>query len=219
MELTSAKIIPWQQDALRKQDRLHQVSLSSSLLNINWQETLPAIFEKKSGEEKMLFELKICSYQQGKEFLAEHGKELFGENTINQNFLMLEFSPNKESYYQQFVDHFSISIEGRMVGYACIHLQDWSTYYLRYINVLPEYRGHKLVVDFVETVAKTLKEAGLERIETHVAVHNASQISKLVRLGFVANGNYQSERWGNMILLTKFLSLKHKETFNRQFCL
>lgn len=216
MDLSAANIISLPTEAHREEEKLHRVSLGATLLGIDWQASLPMSFVKEDGLE---FVLKSCSYAQGKNFLEENADRLFDANTVNHNFLMLYPSQTKETYYQQMVDHFAFIHQGEMVGYAAINMLDWSTYYLRYINVLPEYRGHKLVIDFVNYAMVELKRAGVERVEAQISANNASQISKHVRMGFVATGSSQSERWGSMIQLTKYLSEKHEAVFKRQFCL
>ncbi len=106
-----------------------------------------------------------------------------------------------------------------MVAYACINLQDWSTYYLRYINILPQYRGHQLALDIMDKICQTLQHFGIERIEAHVSVGNLGQQIRMAKMGFISTGNYQSERWGSLSLLTKYLDKKYQHTFQRQFCL
>lgn len=214
---SAQNIISWRNDEGTGTKRRPQlVSQGAALIGLDWQHYTPWKISKDDGKE---YGLQAISYDQAKEFLTEHSSDLFGDGKLNPNFLMLETSPQKESYYQHYVDHFAITCGEEMIGYACINLQDWSSYYLRYINILPQYRGQQLVIDFVNFTTMVLGQHKIDRIETHVAAHNAGQMSKLVKLGFMVNGNYQSERWGSMTLLTKYLNDKYQQVFQRQFCL
>lgn len=194
-------------------------TLTKRVLGLDWNLHLPVSFTKESETTFREFSIVPCTYTDGKDFLEDNAQILFSDSNYNHSFMMLDDCPNKDSYYNNCVDNFAILCEQKMVGYASINMQDWSTYYLRYINVLPKYRGDKIVVDVVNTVEKTLSAYGVSRIQADVAVNNPSQLSKMVRMGFVVTGNTQCERWGSMVSLTKLLNEKARDVFSKQYCI
>ncbi len=194
-------------------------SLSKRVLGLDWFTHLPKTFLKDKNGEAKEFTFVPCSYHDGKEFLEANSETLFNDTVYNNNFAMLDSFKNKESFYHHCVDNFALYCDGRMVGYASINLQDWSTYYLRYINVLPEYRGHKVIVNIVEFIIDTIQAYGITRVQADVSVNNHSQLAKHVRMGFLVTGNTQCERWGSMVHLTKLLDEKANAVFSKQYCL
>lgn len=115
-------------------------------------------------------------------------------------------------------DAFLFWHEDRAVGLLMGNPVDWSTYYWRTVAFLPAYRGRGLLAAALEATDRHLAAHGVARVEGETAPNNYAQLRLLLRLGYVVTGSTESDRFGSMLRLTKFLAPGPRETFERQFC-
>jgi hypothetical protein len=95
---------------------------------------------------------------------------------------------------------------------------DWSTYYMRSVAMLSEFRERRLLTRFMERSYEPLREAGVERIEGECSPANTPMMRMLVGQGFLVTSTTNSERWGSTVHFTKFLSEEADTVFRRQYC-
>jgi RimJ/RimL family protein N-acetyltransferase len=106
---------------------------------------------------------------------------------------------------------------GRTVGVCTAHPTDWSTYYIRTLSLLPEYRERRFLTDFETHMTPALKRAGAARYEAECSVANTPMIRFFVGAGFIVSATVNSERWGTMLRFTKFLNDDAEAAFKCHF--
>lgn len=137
----------------------------------------------------------------------------------NPYFLDGKSSPvSKTHFYENQVDSFLFIERDQIVGVLFAHPTDWSTYYIRFVALLPEFRGKGLYQEFLKKLKSVLVSYGVERLEIEVSPSNVKHISVLSRLDFYQVGLKTCERFGTLCLLRSYLSHKHKKIFQEQFC-
>lgn len=190
-----------------------QRRLSESLWNFQWSSTLPLPLH---GDSQFTFQQ--ASYLECVEFIEQHKNDILEENEQSGAFLNFDLHPSKRIFLETFSDLFSFKDEDQIIGIYTANPIDWSSYYFRYINVLPEYRGFNLAIKSISFLIEHLKKHGVERILCDVSPSNLRQITRLTKLGFNIVGQETSERWGTLLKFNKFLSKKHEKYYLNQFC-
>lgn len=188
------------------------LTLSTKLWSIAWDELLPYQFQ---GTD-CYFDL--SSFEELKDFLGTNAKSLFTDNEMTQRFLGNEPSPLKNKFYNEFADVFAYKVNEKIVGVFVANVLDWSSYYFRYTNIHPDYRGHQFTERSIKFLIQILKDHGVQRICLDVSPSNTEQVQRLSKLGFFISGNTFSERWGVNIAMTKYLDPKYEQVFFDQFC-
>lgn len=107
--------------------------------------------------------------------------------------------------------------QGRIVGICICNPTDWSTYYIRIIAILPEYRRHRIADELGPLFEETLRGVGVERIEAETAPTNVIMNRIFLSQGWMVTATVNSERWGVLLRYTKFLTPESERTFRRQF--
>ncbi|MBL6989386.1 MAG: GNAT family N-acetyltransferase [Bacteriovoracaceae bacterium] len=189
--------------------------LSTDLWDLNWQEHLPITIPLSTGGTA---DFKSCSSHVAFEFLKKNYDQLFTENEKHSSFLFTDGHPAKFDFYSRCCDVFCYSIKGTTIGILVANPVDWSSYYIRYINILPAYRGNKLFEVALQCILDLLSDHDLKRVTIEVSPSNLYQIQRLTRLNFNITGTSNSERWGALLQLTKFLDETHESSFLQHFC-
>jgi ribosomal protein S18 acetylase RimI-like enzyme len=148
-------------------------------------------------------------------FIREHYAPIFGGP--DPRFLPDPMCDRKERFYRE-ADVLLVEDAGAAVGIQIAHPTDWSTYYVRTLALLPDYRGQGVLEDLTERMAEALAAVGVERIEGELAPNNGACLIAQTRLGYVVTGTQTTDRWGTMVRLTKFLREDAAGVFHRQFC-
>ncbi len=148
-------------------------------------------------------------------FVRAHYGAIFGEP--DERFLADPMCERKARFYRE-ADVFLIRDGVECVGLQIAHPTDWSTYYVRSLALLPEYRGRGVLDAMTERMAEALAAVGVERIDGELSPNNGACVIAQTRLGYVVTGMHTSERWGNMVRLTRFLQGDASSVFRRQFC-
>ncbi len=150
-------------------------------------------------------------------FVERHYATLFGSSD-DRRWRAEALEINKRHFIAE-ADIFLIrDAEGRIVGDLVGHPSDWSTYYLRSMALLPEFRGRGTYPELMDRLAEVLAAAGVERIEADVTPSNRMNIVTGLRLGYVTTGTFNSDRWGSVIRMTKFLNEEAEDVFHNQYC-
>ncbi|MCK5073067.1 MAG: GNAT family N-acetyltransferase [Bacteriovoracaceae bacterium] len=178
------------------------LKLTDYVLQIDWEKNFPYIFKK--AEDEWEFVMDRCSTAEVDEFLNKNINSIFTEKQRQSSFLAFEKSHSKSKYYEMIVDHFSIKTDGRMIGYFSGNLEEHDTYYLRYVNILKEYRGSGISIDatkyFLDFI---LSQTGIRNVRVHTVPSNLVQLKKILSYDFSITGQYLSDRWGTLIEFTK----------------
>jgi hypothetical protein len=114
-------------------------------------------------------------------------------------------------------DAFLFRVGSRPVGLLLANPVDWSTYYMRSVAILSEFRERHLLTRFMERSYEPLRKAGVERIEGECSPANTPMMRMLVGQGFLVTSTANSERWGSTVRFTKFLTEDSEAVFLRQF--
>jgi len=150
-------------------------------------------------------------------FTRDHYARIFGAVPNDARFLSEPMTPAKARFLAE-SDRFAFRDGGEMIGLLVGNPIDWSTYYWRSVAFLPEQQGRGLLAAALEHTDAILRDAGVMRVEGEAAPTNYRQVRLLLRLGYCVTGTTNSERWGTMLRLTKFLRADAEERFAAQFC-
>ncbi len=135
----------------------------------------------------------------------------------DQRFLQDPMTRCKRRFYQE-ADVFLLREGSEPVGLQIGHPSDWSSYYIRTVALLPRVRGRGLIAELTGRMVEPLRRAGFQRMEGDIPPANAANLTAQTRLGYVATGMVNTERWGSMVRLTKYLTEDADEAFRKQFC-
>lgn len=186
--------------------------LSEEVLGIRWQDCVPC----EIGAGGVVLEM--SDYAEVASFLDAHRQRLLDPSAEPGRFSPLVDDPRKARFCERVADCFVLQRRGETLGVLLGHLSDWSTYYVRYLAVLPDGRGQGITADLAQWFVSSLARHGVERMEFDAGVSHLPYLSRLIGLGFHVMGTLHSERWGATVRLVRFLSARHEEAFVSQFC-
>jgi GNAT superfamily N-acetyltransferase len=199
---------PMETAAAPRLQAAHGPSLSQRWLGIDFRSSLPWRFRTLTVEHGTVDELMP--------FVERHYATMFG-SADDRRWHNDALEKNKHNFIED-ADIFLIRADGRTVGDLVGHPLDWSTYYLRSMALLPDYRGRGTYPQLMDHLADVLRAAGVERIEGDVTPSNRMNVLAGTRLGYVATGTSNSDRWGALVRMTKFLQVEAEDVFHDQFC-
>ena len=194
----------------RKRDSV-PFRLSEQVFGFRWPDLVPCGLGSNGAR------LRAGTHSEVRAFLATHRRLIVAPELEGSRFAQLEEGPAKERFCDRAVDSFVIEQDGEPVGVFVGQAWDWSTYYLRYLAMLPGHQGHGAVAGIVDRFGTFLGPYGFERMEVDVSVSHLRQLRRLIGCGFHVMGTLHSERWGAMVHLVRFLSERHEEVFLSQF--
>jgi hypothetical protein len=183
-------------------------TLSRRLWDLEWQRVLPWTFEEVAVES--------ATFEEALPFIREHYSSIFGSDASEQRFLASPMNEAKLRFCAE-SDIFLFRVGPRAVGLLMANPVDWSTYYMRSVAILSDFRARHLLTRFMERSYEPLRKAGVERIEGECSPANTAMMRMLVGQGFLVTSMANSERWGSTVRFTKFLTEDHEAVFLRQF--
>lgn len=187
-----------------------RTSFSEEILSVSWEELVPCSVGAE-GET-----LRLSGYAEITSFLSSK-PETLSQPSSGARFETFLDDRLKERFARRLLDCFVVEQGGRTVGVFVGQLWDWSSYYLRYLAMAPEHRGHGVALGVVSQLGGFLKQHGINRLEVEVSVSHRRQINRLLRDGFYPLGTLASERWGLVVRLAKFLTEPPEAVFLHQF--
>jgi hypothetical protein len=183
--------------------------LSSRLWDLNWSQVLPWRFEEVRVE--------VSTFDGVMPFVHEHYARIFETHETEPRFLV-DQSTDKKRRFGAEMDVFVFQAPPGIVGVLMGHPTDWSTYYMRTVAIMPEYRKRRLLSRFMELSYEPLRAAGVDRVEGECSPANLPMMRMLGSQGFIMTATTNSERWGYVARFTKFLRDDAEATFRRQYC-
>lgn len=188
-----------------------QTAFSSIIWKIDWNRFFPKVVHPGG------ISADTSNFDEFSEFLTHQAPHLLEVSDSKDHFLYREKSDAKLRYYAHAGDCFCFKDGPKIVGVFLGTPIDWGSYYLRYTWILPEYRGAGFYQTFLAYYLECLKMAGVDRAEGDISPSNPAHLHIFSKLQFKITGFNASERWGAMIHLTRFLSQKHEDVFEKQF--
>ncbi|HEY8428818.1 MAG TPA: GNAT family N-acetyltransferase [Sandaracinaceae bacterium] len=161
--------------------------------------------------------VQLASLDEALAFTARHYARIFGSDPADDRFYAEALTPAKLRFLAV-SDRFSFWENEEPIGLLMGNPIDWSTYYWRTVAFLPEHQGRGLLAAVLEHTDRVMRDAGIVRVEGETSPNNYRQMRLLLRLGYQVTGSVNSERWGTLLRLTKYLDEAAEEKFARQFC-
>jgi GNAT superfamily N-acetyltransferase len=183
-------------------------SLSMRWWSLDWRAHLPVTFGAITVE--------LATLADAEAFIGEQYPRMFAA-ADGASWLANPMTEAKRRFYRD-ADIFLFREGDRAVGLQIGHPTDWSTYYVRTVALLPDHRGRGLLAGLTAHVASVLAGVGVERLEGDIPPTNTANLLAQMRLGYVATGTLNSERWGLVVRMTKYLRDDADAAFRRQFC-
>lgn len=188
-------------------------TLSETIWNIDWNNYFPYSLDSND------IIIKKESFETANSFIEKNKNITLPKNDLRSHFLINENYKLKLKYYKEICDVFSIyDKEDSIIGIYITEPIDWSSYYIRYTNLLPKSRGSNISVNFTNYLLEILKKYPVDRLVCEVSPSNLRMVKRLSELKFNITGNSLSERWGSLITFTKFLNEKNEKFFISNFC-
>lgn len=187
-------------------------TLSERTWNFSWDDHLPATIGSRG------ITIELSSFDEVYEYARENFDRIFELDKKHNPFVHWEDKGVKERYYRETMDVFVVKREGTLIGINVCGPSDWSSYYLRHSSVLPEAQGNMALSGFIQFIIDKMEQLGVKRLQAETSPANLPIIQILTRLRFNLAGMQLTERWGAIMLLTKFLDKKNEGVFLDQFC-
>ncbi len=184
-------------------------TLSKRIWGFDWSAELPWDLDGIAVE--------AARFSDGLAFVEAHYASIFGPLADGSRFLSDAMTPAKQRFGEE-MDVVAFRDGSRMVGVWMAHPRDWSSYYVRSVAFLEAYRDRRIMTRFLERCYEPLRRAGVERLETECSPANMPVMKILTREGWVVTATTNSERWGTVLGLSKFLRPEAEAVFLRQFC-
>jgi len=181
-------------------------SLAWRVWGLDWWELLPQGFDDITVE--------VGVFAKAEPFVKEHYPRIFGDS--QGRFLAQPATLAKDRFTQE-MDTLLIRERDKLIGICLGHPTDWSTYYVRTLAILPEYREQKVAQRFERILCGGLASANVERVEAECSVANAAMIRLFTTAGWMPAGTIASERWGMTVRFTRILDPRAGEVFRRQY--
>lgn len=177
-------------------DLRHSPSMTERVLQFSWRDHLP--IRLPNGES-----IEMITYEQSTQFIAENIERCFKERVPAFNPESDQAS-RREAFYKITGDFFGFfTPEGKLFGVTTGHMTDWSSYYIRFSMILPEFQGGPLAKAFMEFLDQFLEKQGVGRLSSQASPLNLSSIGVLTRQGMTFSGVEVSDRWGVILTYTK----------------
>lgn len=184
-------------------------TLSKRIWGFDWRAELPWDFDGIVAE--------AATFTEGLAFVERHYAAIFGPLSEGSRFLQDAMTPAKLRFGEE-MDVVAFRDGAEVVGIWMAHPSDWSAYYVRSSGFLEAYRDRRVMTRFLERCYEPLRRAGVERIDGECSPANLPMMKMLTRQGWVVTATTNSERWGAVVRLSKFLREDAEAVFLRQFC-
>jgi ribosomal protein S18 acetylase RimI-like enzyme len=185
---------------------------SQFVWELDWSEILPQVLTDDG------IAVEYSTVERAFSFIGKNFAIMFEENSEHSPFLPQKVSEPRIRYYEQVADIFEFKQKDKSVGFLICTPGDWSTYYIRFVAILPEYRGRGLFQRFLPHLFEILRGVGMERVEAETSPANLAFVHLMTKFAFNVTGTTLTERWGALVRFTKFLDARSEEVFLHQYC-
>ena len=188
--------------------------LSQTLLQIPWDKVFPVHLERDDAGVAVTIEQ--TTYDDVTQFLIEHWVEINSEMGEHP-FLFAGMSERKKEYYLLTSDFLAFKKGGKTIGVYIGSTHDWSTYYMRYAWLMPQYRKGGMFSKLIKSIVEACKLGAVERVDVQVSPASLPSLIMYQKMQFNHVGFEVSERWGAMVKLTKLLRRENENVMLNQF--
>jgi ribosomal protein S18 acetylase RimI-like enzyme len=158
-----------------------------------------------------------ATVDEGLAFVDAHFATIFNPLVGEARFVRDVLTPAKRRFAAE-MDIVAFRDGATTVGMWMSHPTDWSSYYLRSYAFLENYRDRRIGGEFLTHACGLLREAGVDRVDVESSPTNFLAMRALTRMGWVVTATANSERWGAVVRLSRFLREDAETVFHRQFC-
>ena len=162
--------------------------------------------------------IELATIEDALPFIRDAYPTIFRTEAGDDRFLADPMTESKLAFYRE-SDVFLIKDGTAQVGLQIGHPTDWSSYYVRSVALLPDYRRRGIVPELTTRMVDVLAHAGIQRIEGDIPPANVANMLAQTRLGYVATGVLNHDRWGSTVRLTRHISTDSSDVFRQQFCM
>lgn len=189
---------------------------SRELLGLPLQTYFP--FETKDSSGRITARIRLSNPEEFSGFLQKNHEAVSRTSGGRPQFISESTTPAKQKYFEHLCDFFAFERDGRVLGVSLASVSDWSTYYLRYVFLMPELRSTGVFPAMIERLILLCQNTAVHRIEVDVSVSNLPGVKLYTSLGFNPTGTLISDRWGANLRLTRFVNPVHEKSFLQNFC-
>jgi hypothetical protein len=208
LQALAATTLPMSETMRAANAPTRSITMSQRLWDFNWVDCLPWTHHGVSCE--------VGTFDDAEVFMREHYGQIFGD--VSDRFLVEPMTEGKRRFCNELDVLVLRASDGRVVGICLGQPTDWSTYYFRSFAILPELRELGFASAFQKFLHASLSSSGkIARWEIETSTANAAMMRTMLSAGFVISAMINSERWGSVVRLTRFITKDADTTFRRQF--
>lgn len=122
-----------------------------------------------------------------------------------------------EEYQKVHAEYFIFKDGNKKIGWFAGYLEDFETFYLRNVALLPKWQNKGIYSKFQEALIEYVKKLGYQKISCHEKATNLYMLRLQMKFGFFIVGHENHDRWGNLLRLTKFLNKKREKNYIENF--
>lgn len=114
-------------------------------------------------------------------------------------------------------EYFLFKFKGKPVGWVFGEMDDFETFYLRNLGLLPSQRRKGAYSAFLVQFLKYAEKLGYQRVSAQHNPGNRAILNIHLGLGFIIVGTENHERWGQLLKTVKILDQKRELQFKKKF--
>lgn len=156
-------------------------------------------------------------------FIGKNFKKVFQKE--GENYYVLkpkspaakQLKPIFEEYHAIHSEYFLFKVKGKTVGWVYGEIDDFETFYLRNLGLLPKFRQQGAYSAFLIQFLKYIQKVGYQRVSAQHNPGNRAILNIHLRLGFIIVGTENHERWGQLLKTVKIFDKKRDASFRKKF--
>lgn len=187
-------------------------ALTRGVIKLDWKYFFPL----KLNFDSPNLCINLISYNTAREFIVNNHKANFSSE-FESAFSSIEITPHKDSYYEFSCDHFGYFDGDSLIGVFIAEIEDWSSYYIRYVSILAQYQSLGFATTTYNYLTEILQDYNVKRLTIDVTPSNFPQMQSMLKSGFICTGMSNSDRWGQLMHLTKYIDEKALGSYTHQY--
>ncbi|MBL7714503.1 MAG: hypothetical protein JNL01_03480 [Bdellovibrionales bacterium] len=169
--------------------------MTEVVFQFNWSELFPIALP--NGER-----IEVISYEEASQFIRDNTERCFSGRTVSHD-PEANLAERREAFYRLVGDFFGLFSEGRLVGVFLGNISDWSSYYVRFAMILPDFQSGERYISFFRGVEKFLSSKSVARINGQISPMNIPSFMSVSKLGYRITGMEVTDRWGVLLNFSK----------------